>query len=150
MRNIGSAAETALTQAGPPATPGKSFWIGAPSFQAWTISEGVWHPGAHTILLAAHHSTTSGISTGLTINCAPASKALLASSTVITVPTPVSTSFREAYSATESRHPGVVSVNSTSLNPPSTAAFIAGVQAPTIGVRRTAHALCSANCFKTD
>ena len=29
--SMGSAADTALTKAGPPATPGKSFWIGAPA-----------------------------------------------------------------------------------------------------------------------
>ena len=28
--SIGKAADTALTKAGPPATPGNSFWIGAP------------------------------------------------------------------------------------------------------------------------
>ena len=131
-------------------TPGKSFWMGAPSFHAWTISVGVWHPGAHTIMFSAHHCTTSGTITGETMNLAPASIARLASSTDITVPTPVRTSGRfRAYSATESRHPGVVSVNSTSLNPPATAASIAGVHAPSMGVRSTAHALCSANCWST-
>jgi len=30
--SMGSAADTALTKAGPPATPGKSFWIGAPAY----------------------------------------------------------------------------------------------------------------------
>ena len=43
----------------------------------------------------------------------------------------------------------MVRVNSASLKPPATAASIAGVHAPSMGVRSTAHALCSANLRRT-
>lgn len=38
MLSMGRAAETALTKAAPPATPGKSFWTGAPSCNKGAVS----------------------------------------------------------------------------------------------------------------
>jgi hypothetical protein len=60
MLRKGKAELTALTQLGPPATPGKSFCSGAPWRYALTSSVGVWHPGTETMLRAAHHSMTKG------------------------------------------------------------------------------------------
>ena len=122
--SIGSAAETALTQAEPPATPGKIFWIGAPALNAAYASLGVWQPGMITMLLSAAQVTTSGTSTGATRNSEPASIAALASGMSITVPHPIITlpSYLARKSDTRSRQPGVVSVNSTMSKPPSIAA----------------------------
>mmetsp|Transcript_3054 Transcript_3054/g.10154 ORF Transcript_3054/g.10154 Transcript_3054/m.10154 type:complete len:209 (-) Transcript_3054:1149-1775(-) len=149
MRNMGSAAATARTQFGPPATPGKSFCTGAPRVYALYNSLGVVQPGMHTILFSAHQVTTSGIKIGDTINLEPASMAALASSMLRIVPHPVKTSVRDAKRDTASRQPGVVSVNSARRKPPCTAASMALYAAPSTPVRSTAHALCLANCSST-
>ena len=78
--SIGRAPLTALTQAAPPATPGKIFCTGAPALYAAYASDGVCVPGMMTTLCVRHHVTTSGTSTGATMNSAPASRASLQSS----------------------------------------------------------------------
>merc|ERR1719409_1992891 len=145
--SIGIAADTAFTHAAPPATPGKIFCTGAPALYAAYASDGVWQPGMITMLLSAAHVTTSGTRTGATRNSAPASIAALASGMSITVPQPTITlpSYLARKSATASRQPGVVSVNSTISKPPSIAACIAGGACSALGVRSTAHARC---CLK--
>eukprot|EP00962_Isochrysis_galbana_P028443 scaffold8989_cov93-Isochrysis_galbana.AAC.1 len=98
------------------------------------------------MLWKRHQVTTSGTSTGATRNSDPASIASIASWMSRMVPQPTSTlpvlrpSYLARYSATRSRQPGVVSVNSTRLKPPSIAASIAGAALSAVGVRRTAHA----------
>jgi len=62
---------------------------------------------------------------GETRKVAPAELALRACSVVSTVPAPTDSSVLDANSAMSSNAPGVVSVNSTSRMPPSTAAFMA-------------------------
>merc|ERR1719217_391771 len=140
--SIGIAADTAFTHAAPPATPGKIFCTGAPALYAAYASDGVWQPGMITMLLSAAHVTTSGTSTGATRNSEPASIAALASGMSITVPHPIITlpSYLARNSATRSRQPGVVSVNSTMSKPPSIAACIAGAHWFSFGVSRTAQA----------
>merc|ERR1719201_932096 len=126
--SIGMAAETALTQAAPPATPGNIFCTGAPALYARNASDGVWQPGMMTILLRAAQVTTSSTRHGATRNSAPASMAALASGMSMTVPQPTITlpSYLARKLATWSRQPGVVSVNSTMSKPPSIAACMAG------------------------
>merc|ERR1719261_2239428 len=141
--SMGIAADTALTHAAPPATPGKIFCTGAPARYASYASDGVWQPGMITMLLSAHQVTTSGTRHGATRNSAPASIAALASGVSMTVPQPTITlpsNFLRKL-ATWSRQPGVVSVNSTMSKPPSIAACIAGAQCSALGVRSTAQAL---------
>mmetsp|Transcript_26622 Transcript_26622/g.57474 ORF Transcript_26622/g.57474 Transcript_26622/m.57474 type:complete len:211 (+) Transcript_26622:413-1045(+) len=149
--SIGSAAETALTHMWPPATPGKIFWTGAPALYALYASVGVWQPGMITMLCIAHHVTTSGTRTGATRNSDPASMARFASSMSMTVPQPTMTlpSYFARKSATRSRQPGVVSVNSTISKPPLIAASIAGAHCSAFGVRSTAHARCTLKVSRT-
>mmetsp|Transcript_19339 Transcript_19339/g.61658 ORF Transcript_19339/g.61658 Transcript_19339/m.61658 type:complete len:221 (+) Transcript_19339:174-836(+) len=153
--SIGRAPLTALTQAAPPATPGKIFCTGAPALYAAYASDGVCVPGMMTTLCVRHHVTTSGTSTGATMNSAPASRASLQSSISMIVPQPtitlpvLSPSYFARYSVTRSRQPGVVSVNSTIWKPPSIAASIAGAHFSAVGVRSTAQARSFLKRFST-
>merc|ERR1719203_236780 len=101
--------------------------------------------------LSLHHSITSGSITGVMINSDPASIAFSASSMVRMVPQPIifSPSYFSRKLAKCSKQSGVVKVNSHILKPPSIAACIALGQASEVDVRRTAHARCVANLFKT-
>mmetsp|Transcript_2304 Transcript_2304/g.3692 ORF Transcript_2304/g.3692 Transcript_2304/m.3692 type:complete len:204 (-) Transcript_2304:132-743(-) len=150
--SMGIAAETALTHMWPPATPGKIFWTGAPALYALYASVGVWQPGMITMLCSAHQVTTSGCMIGATRNSEPASIARFASWMSITVPQPTITwpSRRARKSETQSRQPGVVSVNSTTSKPPSIEACIALVADSPDGVRRTAQARYVLNRSRTD
>ncbi len=60
-----------------------------PKESACSISVGVTHPGVMDISLSMHQRTTSSLNPGDTINCAPASTAAFAISTLSTVPAPI-------------------------------------------------------------
>mmetsp|Transcript_28621 Transcript_28621/g.88522 ORF Transcript_28621/g.88522 Transcript_28621/m.88522 type:complete len:204 (+) Transcript_28621:150-761(+) len=150
--SIGSAFETALTQLLAPATPGKIFCKGAPSLYALNASVGVWQPGTTTICRCTHHSTTSGMSTGVMMNSAPASQAASASAVdrIVPQPTMTSPSYFWRKSARLSSALGVVSVNSAILNPPSIAAVMALGAASAVAVRSTAQTRSRAKRSRTD
>jgi hypothetical protein len=116
---------TDRSHVGPPAGAGNSLHSCAPARWARSISVGVVVPGIAATPSAPAAATTASSMTGETKKVAPAATARRACSTSSTVPAPTITPSRRENSWMSSNAPGIVSVNSTIVNPPRSAADMA-------------------------
>ena len=81
---------------GPPVSAGKILINSAPRSSAWRTSVGLNAPGTASTRCRRATSIMPGERAGLSRNCAPASTAWAATSALVTVPAPTSTSGNRA------------------------------------------------------
>src|SRR5205807_2779623 len=95
-RAWGSGARIARMWRGPPVSAGKILINSAPRSSAWRTSVGLNAPGTASTPCRRATSIMPGDRAGLSRNCAPASTAWAATSALVTVPAPTSTSGNRA------------------------------------------------------